>query len=59
MTEADKLATTIRASIVRMQEKISHLEDVIAKIQHTNLRRDMNIETRTKEIDRLCKGEKK
>ena len=36
-------------------DRIEWMQDVIARIQHTNLRRDMNIETRTKEIDRMCK----
>lgn len=40
-------------------DRIEELKDIIARIQHTNLRRDMNIKNRTAEIDRLCKGEKK
>jgi hypothetical protein len=37
-------------------DRIEELQDIIAKIHHTNLRRDMNAETRTIVIDRLCKG---
>jgi hypothetical protein len=40
-------------------QRIEELQDTITKIQYTNLRRDMNIENRTKEIERLCKGESK
>jgi len=36
-------------------DRIEELQDTIAKIQYTNLRRDMNIDNRTKEIERLCK----
>lgn len=36
-------------------DRIEWMQDIIARIQYTNLRRDMNIETRTKEIDRMCK----
>jgi len=38
-----------------MHEKINALEDIIARIQYTNLRRDMNLKNRTMEIDKLCK----
>lgn len=43
--------------ILEAADRIEELQDIIARIQYTNLRRDMNIENRTKEIDRLCKGE--
>lgn len=36
-------------------DRIEALKDTIARIQHTNLRRDMNLENRTMEIDKLCK----
>lgn len=39
-------------------DRIDELEHVIAKIQHTNLRRDMNAKDRGEEIDRLCKEKK-
>ena len=35
-------------------DRIEELQNTLDKIQHTNLRRDMNIEQRTIEIDRLC-----
>jgi len=41
--------------IIQLHERIGRLEDTIARIQHTNLRRDMNIKNRTVEIDKLCK----
>lgn len=44
--------------IIQLHERIGKLEDTIARIQYTNLRRDMNLKNRTMEIDRLCKGEK-
>jgi hypothetical protein len=40
----------------RAADRIEELQETIAKIQYTNLRRDMNIDNRTKEIERLCKG---
>jgi division protein CdvB (Snf7/Vps24/ESCRT-III family) len=43
--------------IVKLSEEISQLKDIIARIQYTNLRRDMNIKNRTIAIDQLCKGE--
>lgn len=41
--------------IIRLHEHIAWLQDIVAKIQYTNLRRDMNLKTRTQEIDNLCK----
>ena len=35
------------------------LQDIITRIQYTNLRRDVNTKNRTIKIDRLCKGETK
>ena len=37
-------------------DRIEELQDIIARIQYTNLRRDMNLKNRTIEIDRLCGG---
>ena len=59
MTKEDDIIRIRYDQIIRLHEKISALEDVIARIQYTNLRRDMNVETRTIVIDRLCKGETK
>jgi len=38
-------------------DRIEELQDRLARIQKINLWRDLNLETRTKEIDRICKGE--
>lgn len=59
MTREDELIRIRYDQIIRLHEKIQTLEDVIARIQYTNLRRDMNLKNRTIEIDRLCKGETK
>lgn len=37
---------------------IEWLEDKIAAIQYTNLRRDMNLKNRTRVIDAICKEKK-
>tara|TARA_R110000868_G_scaffold50042_9_gene160451 strand:- start:216 stop:431 length:216 start_codon:yes stop_codon:yes gene_type:complete len=37
-------------------DRIEWMQDVIARIQYTNLRRDMNAKNRTITIDKLCKG---
>jgi hypothetical protein len=47
------------AEIIRLHEKINELEDVIARIQYTNLRRDINAKSRRIEIEKLCKGQEK
>jgi hypothetical protein len=39
-------------------DRIDKLQDIIAKIQYTNLRRDINAKNRTIEIEKLCKGKK-
>ena len=60
----DDLVKRLRGGIVqrvdsaRAADRIEELQDIIARIQYTNLRRDMNLAERTKEIDKLCKGEK-
>tara|TARA_R110002126_G_scaffold290975_1_gene449760 strand:- start:678 stop:878 length:201 start_codon:yes stop_codon:yes gene_type:complete len=41
--------------IAAAADRIEALQDIIAKIQYTNLRRDINAESRTIEIDRMCK----
>ena len=38
--------------------RIEQLQDIIAKIQYTNLRRDINAKNRMIEIEKLCKGKK-
>lgn len=55
MSDVDKVLQIRYDQIVQLHERIGRLEDVIAKIQHTNLRRDKNVKERTKEIDALCK----
>ena len=44
--------------ILELMEKVDGLQNTLAKIELTNLRRDMNAKQRTNEIDRLCRGEK-
>ena len=56
--DVERLMQVRHAQIVELVEKIEWLEDKLARIQYTNLRRDINIETRTTEIDRMCKERK-
>lgn len=51
----DRLLATRYAQIVELHEKIEELQETIARIEYTNLRRDMNIKNRTLEIDKLCR----
>lgn len=51
----DKVLRVRYDQIIQLHEKIQNLEDTIARIQYTNLRRDMNLKNRTMEIDKLCK----
>jgi hypothetical protein len=44
--------------IIQLHEKINELEDIIACIQYTNLRRDINVKSRRIEIDKLCEGKR-
>ena len=37
-------------------DRIEELQDIIARIQYTNLRQDINAESRRIEIEKLCKG---
>ena len=53
--DTDKVLRIRYDQIIQLHERIGRLEDVIAKIQYTNLRRDMNVQNRTMEIDKLCK----
>ena len=55
MSDVDKVLQIRYDQIIQLHERIGRLEDVIAKIQYTNLRRDKNVKERTKEIDALCK----
>lgn len=56
MSREDEIIRMRYDQIVRLHEKINELEDIIARIQYTNLRRDINAENRTIEIEKLCKG---
>lgn len=49
------LDSYVSGEVDEAADRIEELQDTIAKIQYTNLRRDMNIENRTKEIERLCR----
>ena len=55
--EADAKAYGIKEQITEGQaaDRIDKLQDIIAKIQYTNLRRDINAKNRTIEIEKLCK----
>jgi hypothetical protein len=39
-------------------DRIEWMQDIIARIQYTNLRRDINAKNRMIEIEKLCKGKK-
>jgi len=41
--------------IENLMDTVEEMTDQIARIQNINMRRDMNQEQRTIEIDRLCK----
>ena len=56
MSREDEIIRMRYDQIIRLHEKINELEDIIACIQYTNLRRDINAENRTIEIEKLCKG---
>jgi hypothetical protein len=43
---------------MKVAELIEQLQDIIAKIQYTNLRRDISAKSRRIEIEKLCKGKK-
>jgi hypothetical protein len=42
--------------IAAAADRIEWMQDIIARIQYTNLRQDINAESRTIEIEKLCKG---
>lgn len=54
----NKLLEIRFAKVIELHEKIEWLEDKIAAIQYTNLRRDMNAKTRSKTIEAICKERK-
>jgi hypothetical protein len=59
---ADDLVERLRwwkgeiGEILEAADHIEKLQDIIARIQYTNLRRDMNLKNRTIEIEKLCGG---
>lgn len=53
--EASQWATPEASIEKEAADRIEWMQDVIARIQQTNLRRDMNAKSRTTEIDKLCK----
>ena len=57
MSREDEIIRMRYDQIIRLHEKINELEDIIARIQYTNLRQDINAKDRGEKIDRLCKGE--
>lgn len=57
--ETESLASVIQELVNEDKDAlIDGLRHSIARIQYTNLRRDMNAKNRTIEIDKLCKGAK-
>jgi hypothetical protein len=42
--------------VAEAADRIEWMQDIIARIQYTNLRQDINAESRTIEIEKLCKG---
>ena len=56
--DVERLIQVRHAPIVELVEKIEWLEDKLARIQYTNLRRDMNEENRKKIIEAMCKERK-
>ena len=58
MSREDEIIRMRYDQIIRLHEKINELEDVIARIQYTNLRRDINAKSRRIEIDKLCEGKR-
>lgn len=56
--DVERLIQVRHAQIVELVEKIEWLEDKLARIQYTNLRRDMNEENRKKIIEAMCKERK-
>ena len=56
--DVERLIQVRHVQIVELVEKIEWLEDKLARIQYTNLRRDMNEENRKKIIEALCKERK-
>jgi hypothetical protein len=59
MSREDEIIRMRYDQIIRLHEKINELEDIIACIQYTNLRRDINAKSRRIEIEKLCKGQEK
>jgi hypothetical protein len=42
--------------VAEAADRIEWMQDIIARIQYTNLRQDINAESRRIEIEKLCKG---
>jgi len=58
MSREDEIIRMRYDQIIQLHEKINELEDIIACIQYTNLRRDINVKSRRIEIDKLCEGKR-
>lgn len=54
-----KMVHEATLSIERLIDLIGWLEDKLAAIQYTNLRRDMNAKNRTATIEAICKEKRK
>ena len=47
---------TTKETCFAAADHIEWMQDIIARIQYTNLRQDINAESRRIEIEKLCKG---
>ena len=56
MKDVDAYESHISNAIEEAADRIEWMQDIIARIQYTNLRQDINAENRTIEIEKLCKG---
>ena len=56
MKDVDAYESHISNAMEEAANRIKLMQDIIACIQYTNLRQDINAENRTIEIEKLCKG---
>ena len=56
MKDVDAYESHISNAMEEAADRIEWMQDIIARIQYTNLRQDINAENRTIEIEKLCKG---
>ena len=56
MKDVDAYESHISNAMEEAANRIKLMQDIIARIQYTNLRQDINAESRRIEIEKLCKG---